>query len=196
MSCGAVVLAAGASTRLGSPKQIARLGMETLLDRTIRIAREADCAPIVVVLGANETVVRERCKLQDVVIVSNPDWAQGMGTSIARGATALLGARGILVMTCDMPAVSVEHLRNLVASGEMAASSYADRKGVPAFFPGEMVAELVRLNGEVGARELLHDASVVELPGGEIDVDTPGDLIRVRETFSPDSPCSRAVDSE
>jgi CTP:molybdopterin cytidylyltransferase MocA len=184
MKCGALILAAGASTRLGDLKQLARLGDETLLDRSIRIAREAGCAPIVVILGASEERIRSECKLPDVSLLSNPDWQQGMGRSISFGVGESGNVPGVLVMTCDMPAVTAEHLRALAASGTMSASSYAGRKGVPAYFPREMFPELLKLQGDAGARELLRSANAIKLTGGELDVDTPEDLEQARKKFA------------
>lgn len=183
MTCGALILAAGASSRLGHPKQLVRLGNETLLDRSVRIAREAGCIPVVVVLGAAEDQIRDQCTLQDVLIVSHQNWAQGMGTTISRGVRAFEDVQGVLVMTCDMPAVTADHLRILVASEQVAASAYGGRKGVPAYFPRDRFAELLELRGDVGARELLKFAHGVELPGGELDVDTSDDLAKARSLF-------------
>jgi len=183
MSCGALILAAGASKRLGLPKQVARLNGETLLDRTIRVAAEAGCAPVVVVLGAFEDLIREQCKLQDVSIVSNPAWAEGMGTSLSQGVRTFDDATGIFVMTCDMPAVTANHLRALAASGAVTASLYAGRKGVPAYFPSELFPGLLKIKGDVGAKEILQPAHGIELAGGEFDVDTPEDLAQARSLF-------------
>jgi molybdenum cofactor cytidylyltransferase len=183
MKCGALILAAGASTRLGHPKQLLRLGNETLLDRSVRIAREAGCAPVVVVLGASEDQIRDQCKLQDVLIVSHPDWAKGMGTTLSRGVQAFGNVQGVLVMTCDMPAVTAEHIRTLIASEQVAASSYGGRKGVPAYFPKDLFPNLVELKGDMGARELLQLAYEVELPDGELDVDTSEDLVKAQSMF-------------
>ena len=183
MMCGALILAAGASARLGQPKQLVRFGGETLLDRAIRIATEAGCAPVVVVLGAFEDMIRAQCELKDVSTVSNADWMEGMGTSLAQGVHELANAAGILVMTCDMPAVTVDHLRNLAGSMRMMASSYAGRKGVPAYFPNDFTPELAKLKGDVGARELLRLADAIELLGGDLDVDTFEDLARARTLF-------------
>jgi molybdenum cofactor cytidylyltransferase len=183
MRCGALILAAGASTRLGHPKQLIRLGNETFLDRSVRIAREAGCAPVVVVLGASEERIRDQCKLQDVLIVSHPDWAEGMGTTISRGVREFGDVQGILVMTCDMPAVTADHLGKLVASEQVAASSYGGSNGVPAYFPRDLFPELIDLKGDTGARELLRSAHGIELPGGELDVDTFEELEKARGIF-------------
>ena len=182
MRVAAVVLAAGASSRLGSPKQLVRLGEENLLERAIRVAREAGCEPVVVVLGASAEAIRSHCSLGEAQVVVNEGWASGMGGSIGVGVGALQDVDGCVVMTCDMPAVTAEHLR-LLMGGEATASSYAGRKGVPAYFPAGVFGELMALRGDVGARELLVGARAVELVGGELDLDTVGDLERVRGMF-------------
>jgi molybdenum cofactor cytidylyltransferase len=183
VSVAAVVLAAGASSRLGEAKQLVRLGAETLLERAVRVARDAKCSPVVVVLGASAALIRAQCELDDAIIVVNHDWADGMGSSIPVGVSALRDVDGCVVMTCDMPAVTAEHLRSLMASGELTASSYAGRRGVPAYFPVASFPLLVELHGDVGARDLLRSARCMELSGGELDVDTEKDLARARELF-------------
>jgi molybdenum cofactor cytidylyltransferase len=180
MTTAAVVLAAGASTRLGSPKQLVRLGSENLLERAVRVAREAGCSPVVVVLGASADLIQAECALGDALIVVNGEWASGMGSSVAAGVRALGEVDGCLVMTCDMPAVSSVHLRELAASGEVSASYYAGRRGVPAYFPAASFGELMELRGDAGAREVLFLARSVELVRGEVDLDTVSDLERVR----------------
>ena len=180
---GAVVLAAGASSRLGEPKQLATLGGETLLERAVRTAREAGCAPVVVVLGAGAERIRERCRLGDAVIAVNADWQTGMASSIRAGLAAVNGAEGVVLMTCDQPAATAEHLRALRSTGAVTASAYAGRRGVPAYFPAASFGELTRLTGDAGARELLREVRAVELAGGELDVDTAADLAAAERLF-------------
>jgi molybdenum cofactor cytidylyltransferase len=180
MKCGALILAAGPSTRLGRPKQLVILEGETLLERSVRIAKGAGCEPVVVVLGASQDLIRNQCKLQDVLIVSNPDWADGMGTSLSRGAREFEDVRGIVVMTCDMPIVTSAHLRALASSDEVTASSYAGQNGVPAYFPSESFPKLIALKGEAGARGFLRSAVGIELVDGELDIDTAEDLTRLQ----------------
>ncbi len=137
-----------------------------------------------VVLGASADLVRKTCSFQSAVIVDNERWEEGMGSSLRVGVSALgTDADGVVVTTCDMPAVSPEHLRKLMRTGEITASSYAGRRGVPAYFPREMFGQLLELHGDAGARELLKDARVVELADGELDVDTLEDLARARELY-------------
>lgn len=187
MSIAAVVLAAGASRRLGSPKQLEMLGEETLLERTVRVAREAGCSPVIVVLGAEYLQVIGNSALGDIVLVINDKWEEGMGSSVRLGVRtcgfAAKGAEGVVLMTCDQPAVTARHLRALMVGGEVRASRYAGRHGVPAFFPAKYFDGLMALSGDVGARELLGSAESVQLEGGELDIDTVADLERARKLF-------------
>jgi molybdenum cofactor cytidylyltransferase len=187
MSIATVVLAAGASKRLGQPKQLVMLGGETLLERAVRVAREAGCSPIVVVVGAEYVQVLSNCVLGDVVTVINENWREGMASSIRLGVRTLgivaKDAQGVLLMTCDQPAVAARHLCHLILKDEVKASRYAGKTGVPAFFPKTYFDRLMNLEGDAGARELLAEARYEELENGELDIDTPADLARARELF-------------
>jgi molybdenum cofactor cytidylyltransferase len=186
-SVAAVVLAAGASSRLGELKQLALLGEETLLERAVRVARAAGCSPVVVVLGAEYMQVLGNSQLGDTVPVINDEWEEGMASSIQLGVRTLAfvakDAEGVVLMTCDQPAVTAQHLRLLMIRFEVKASRYAERNGVPAFFPKKFFDRLMGLKGDAGARELLSAASYEELAGGELDVDTVEDLERARALF-------------
>jgi molybdenum cofactor cytidylyltransferase len=179
VNVGALILAAGASTRFGLPKQLATLRDETLLERSVRIAKEAGCVPVVVVLGSSEELIRSRCRLDGVLLVSNEDWAEGMGASLSRGVAVFESVTGIVVMTCDMPTVTADHLKALASSGEVTASSYANRRGVPAYFPSDVFPKLIALKGDAGARSFLQSVDAIALAGGDCDVDTPEDLARI-----------------
>ncbi|HEY1965598.1 MAG TPA: nucleotidyltransferase family protein [Acidobacteriaceae bacterium] len=187
MSLPTVVLAAGASTRLGEPKQLVMLGDETLLERAVRTAREAGCSPVVVVVGADYAQVLGNNVLGDAVTVINDQWKEGMASSIRLGVRTLgivaKDAEGVLLMTCDQPAVTAKHLLRLTLKAEVKASRYAGRSGVPAFFPKKYFDQLMKLKGGAGARELLAEARYEELENGELDVDTVADLERARELF-------------
>jgi molybdenum cofactor cytidylyltransferase len=180
-------LAAGGSSRLGSPKQLVRLAGETLLERAVRVAREAGCLPVVVVLGASYMEVLGNSQLGDVVPVINDKWEEGMASSIRLGVRALgfcaKDVEGVVLMTCDQPAVTVKHLFHLTLRAEVKASRYAGRNGIPAFFPKKHFDKLMALTGDMGARELLAEARYEELANGDLDVDTVEDLERVRELF-------------
>jgi CTP:molybdopterin cytidylyltransferase MocA len=190
MRTAAVILAAGASTRLGEPKQLITIHGETLLARTIRIAQESGADYVFVVLGANADALRPQA--HTATIVENPLWQQGMAISVRAGVTAANAYDAILLLTCDQPAVTSFHLAQLLAASEegkrIAASTYANRTGVPAIFPQRYFSELAALEGDNGARHLLqiYKQDVVEVPleNGELDLDTPESLEEIRRIWS------------
>lgn len=184
------MLAAGASRRLGEPKQIVKHKGETLLARALRAAAEAGAVPVIVVLGAQAAAIRAEVDLGKAIEAWNPDWERGLATSIHAGLRALgvaaPEAGGVLVMTCDQPYLSAEHLRRLMAefeacgSASIVASTYSGTRGTPAVFPCAAFEGLLALGGDRGARALLMSPPCplleVPFPGGEIDIDEPEDL--------------------
>jgi len=190
MSVVAIILAAGASSRLGRPKQLLHIGTETLLERAHRIALEAGAHPVFSVLGAHAAIIQASLSLHDTVVVHNDRWGQGISSSIHAGLHALQmqapQAAGALFMSCDQVRVTPDHLVQLIRTFEqqltptIVASSYAGIQGVPAVFPCAVFAHLLALTGDKGARSLLVNppAPVITLPleGGEVDIDLPSDL--------------------
>jgi molybdenum cofactor cytidylyltransferase len=190
---GALVLAAGASTRLGQPKQLVEVayggGRETLLRRTARLALEAGCGPVVVVLGACDEPCRETlARLPGVVILHNADWRAGMGTTLSLGIAAfreLPQVESVLVTVVDQPHVSAESLSRLLAVHQGSRTSataafYANRAGVPAIFRRRLFPALAGLTADQGARSLLGrlgpEVIAVPMPEADFDVDTAADL--------------------
>ena len=188
MRVAAVILAAGASRRLGEAKQLVRVGRERLLERALRVAEEAGCAPILVVLGARTEEIQAACDLGRASVAINVDWAEGMASSIRTGIAALeasgVNVDAAIVTGCDQPALTAEHLRALMGGG-VAASEYAGRRGIPACFPVDAFGALKGLSGDKGARDLLQEASVTagEMPDGELDVDTVEALAEARARY-------------
>lgn len=187
--CAAVVLAAGASTRLGQAKQLIEVGGESLLRRTARLAVAAGCAPVVVVLGSEADRMRTELTGVGVETVVNPEWLEGMGSSVRYGVSALGTGNAmpsdILLLVCDQPQLTGEHLQTLLAQSAaggaaITASQYGGRAGVPAVFAAEIVPELLQCTGDQGARDIIRrDATRVQLvpwPEGAVDVDRPEDL--------------------
>jgi molybdenum cofactor cytidylyltransferase len=190
MRVAAIILAAGASIRLGEPKQLITIHGETLLARTIRIAQESGVDQVFAVLGANSEVLRAQAHI--ATILENPLWQQGMATSIHTGVRAASAFDAILLLTCDQPAVTPFHLAQLLVASEegkhIAASVYAERTGIPAIFPQKYFPDLLALEGDQGARNLLraHQYEVVKvvLENGELDLDTPQSLQAIRRIWS------------
>ncbi|MEW5738037.1 MAG: nucleotidyltransferase family protein [Myxococcota bacterium] len=178
----AVVLAAGASTRLGRAKQLVEVHGETLVHRAARQALEAGCVSVVVVEGA--VSVASALGGLAVEVVRCEDWARGPGASLKRGVAALAGrADGLLVMLVDQPDVTAEDLRRLLdAPGDVAAAQYEGVLGVPARFSGEKVRVLAAVADERGAGPWLRahagEVTPVSMPSAARDVDTPDDLPR------------------
>jgi molybdenum cofactor cytidylyltransferase len=181
----AIVLAAGASSRFGSPKQFIRLGGETLLERAVRVVSEAGLSPIYGVISndfSHESVP------YPMISVVNPQAIEGIASSIRCGIRAVENVAatlsGSIILACDQPAVTVEHLKQLALGGpEVLASAYAGRKGIPAYFPKEVLRKLLALRGDTGAREFLKAAKAIDLPAGELDIDTIEDLDRARKFY-------------
>lgn len=200
----AVLLAAGASTRLGQPKQLLQLsafGGETLLDRAVTLAQAAGAAPIFVVLGAHAEEIHLKCELLNCILVRNEAWDEGMASSLRVGVAAVLenapAASGVMAMICDQPGLSAEHLRSLLDahqadSNRVVASRYAGRTGVPAIFPRGMFPALLELQGDQGARTLLQQSGTsvrtIDFPNGELDLDSPEDLQRLESGGSARPP--------
>jgi molybdenum cofactor cytidylyltransferase len=177
MNVPAVILAAGASRRMGQPKQLALLDNETLLERTAKLCKEGGLHPIIVVLGASAEAILGQVSLIDVMVVMNETWNEGMASSIRVGVSVLPpNVQGCVILTCDMPAVTAEHLNKLARCTELTASSYTQRRGVPAYFPKALFGKLLGLQGDMGARGLLAEGQEIALAGGGLDIDTPKDL--------------------
>lgn len=199
-SIGAVILAAGVSQRMGSPKQLLTFHGSSLLRHAVQTALASRCHPVVVVLGAHSARLRDEISDLPLTIVENPLWAEGMGSSIRTGIAALEeiseGAEGTVLMLCDQPFVSSQTLDSLIFVYEESqslavASEYAGSLGAPALFSRELFAELASLNSAEGAKQILkrHEQNVIRLPVPEAvwDVDTPADyerLIQVAETMA------------
>ncbi|WP_263374211.1 nucleotidyltransferase family protein [Granulicella aggregans] len=183
MKVAAIVLAAGASRRLGQPKQNILLGGETLLERTVRVAKLAGLDPVYVVVAPGQ----ELSSLPFATMLFNPNAPEGMAASIRTGVLAAGGdgAEGAVILACDQPAVTPEHLSSIVGDRTaIVASSYAGRKGVPAYFPAATFEQLLELRGDIGARQLISNVSAMELANGDLDIDTEEDLARAQTIYS------------
>jgi len=180
----AIVLAAGASARLGKPKQLIVISGETLLERAVRVALEAGLSPVIAVV--QDATLIETLKERGAQVLLNRRFYKGISTSIHTGVRWAEGikANGVVLMTCDQPAVTSGHLRELCAEPEViAGSGYAGRIGIPAYFPSSSFGELMKLCGDIGARELLREARSGSCEALGLDIDTEDDLKRARELF-------------
>ena len=185
VSCAAIVLAAGASTRLGQPKQLVLFQGESLLRHAVKLALAVNASPVLVVLGAHLEKCRAVLVDLPITILENADHATGMGSGLQLGIAALTtfkpGPERVLLLACDQPLLQPSHLQQLLraptASG-IAAAGYNGRTGVPAVFSQEHFPALASVTGDQGARTLLRTLSVtqVSMPEAAIDIDIPQDL--------------------
>jgi len=190
MSIGIILLAAGASTRLGQSKQLIQWKGETLLEKTSKIAIETGSEDIVVVLGANYSAHLSSIQHLPIQPVFNPNWETGMGSSLKSGLHFLLEKKGesldaILVLVCDQFLLKKEHLNRVLSAyretkAKIIASEYEDTLGVPVLFNKSLFKVLKNLKDEEGAKKVIQQFAnkIVEVPfpEGEFDLDTPEDL--------------------
>ncbi len=185
---GAVILAAGGSTRLGQPKQLLRHHGETLVRRAARAALGAGCLATVIVTGDEHEQIGLELSGLDVRMRHHREWQRGIGSSIRAGVEEVLlhhpALDAVLIMVCDQPFVSAELLVALIcaraqARTKAAACTYAGTTGVPALFDRSLFPALASLRDAQGAKAVLaslpSEVTHVEFPDGAIDIDTPAD---------------------
>lgn len=195
MSVGAVILAAGSSSRMGSPKQTLQFKGNSLLRRAALAALGATCSPVVVVIGANADLCRRELDGLDVSEAFNPNWETGMASSIRAGIEGLVSMEpdvaAAVVLLCDQPHVTSEVVSSLIsthhATGKsVVASAYGGGFGVPALFSKLLFPELTALEGLSGAKEIIKkhasSAHFLPFPEGGVDLDTPNDFACLLES--------------
>jgi molybdenum cofactor cytidylyltransferase len=185
---GGLLLAAGGSTRFGSPKQLVEFEGKTLIQRAAEALSGSGCTKIVAVLGADMDESRRQVKDLDLVIVENEDWRSGMSSSIKLGLSKLIELEpeleAVLITLMDQPKVTASHLTAFVDRfAEMRppviAAEYSGTKGVPALFSRELFDELLRLKDDKGARSIIRgglDVKTISLEEAAIDIDSLADL--------------------
>jgi molybdenum cofactor cytidylyltransferase len=191
----AIVLAAGASTRFGSPKQLARLDGRPMLHAVVSRAVDVAGHAVIVVLGAHAADIAPALRHTPATVVVNRDWESGLASSIRAGLARLPGsAEGVLLVLADQPAVTAEDLRRLAAAwrqqpNSVIASQYASTAGVPAVFPRWAFRDLADLHGDRGAQSLFHRhadrVARIPLPAAALDIDRPEDLLAYEAKRGP-----------
>lgn len=186
-----IILAAGASSRMGKPKQLLPYQGGSLLKHTIESAIASVCKPVIVVLGANAQQIRSEVTQPSVQVVENPQWNLGMSTSIRSGILSLESVDAAIIAVCDQPFLSSEIINLLVEAYHstekpIIASQYAETLGVPALFSHIFFSELAALEETVGAKHLinrhLNEVFCVPFPLGAVDIDTPKDYEQLQAT--------------
>ena len=184
-----LLLAAGASRRLGRPKQLLVFEGQTLVQRAVTSLSAVTSHRPRVVVQDHQTLgdFALKCAIEPIF---NARWRDGMGGSIAVGVAALpKDAQGVLITTVDQPLVSAAWLRQLIARwtedpGRPVACAYAGTVGIPALFPRSYFPGLRALGGDRGAKSLLtatdNPAALISCPDAAIDIDTVADWQALR----------------
>jgi len=184
-----IVLAAGAASRFGSTKQLATIDGITLVQRTCDVAAEVCKSNTVLVVGHDWQAVWEACQASEGFLVVNKEYNSGLGTSIAQTVRSVQHvADAIVVLLADQVLITSEHVRALLAAWDGAhdrivATAYADTVGAPVLFPSACFADLAKLEGDSGGRQLLSDerfqVTEIVFEAAAVDIDTPDDLKQI-----------------
>ena len=180
-----VILAAGASTRMGRPKMLLPVAGSTLLASAVTPHLAAGIGRVVVVLGPEAEAVRQGVGLPDdprLRVVVNGDWREGMASSLKRGLRECGPAQAVLVALGDQPGVTAERVGRIVDAWRpgvpLVVPVHDGRAGHPVLFARSLWSELEALSGDVGARDVVrrHAAEAVRVEWEPLaDLDTPAD---------------------
>jgi CTP:molybdopterin cytidylyltransferase MocA len=189
----AILLAAGAGSRFGGGKLLAKLNDMPLVEHVLVALEASPVDKTVVVVGADPDKLSEVCKPYRVRVVENPDWVEGMSTSVRAGLRALgPEVRAAIVLLADQPLVGAGAVGRLIeafeAGAKVAVATYGGEPRNPVLFSREVWPLLeAELSGDEGARPFLrrHPEMVTQVPCDEVgdpaDVDTAEDLRRLGE---------------
>lgn len=185
-SLGAILLAAGGSSRLGRPKQLVEIDGEPLVRRQARLLLALEPACVVVVTGAAREEVEAALAGLDVRFAHHPGWEGGMGTSIAKGIRLMPErVRGALLLLVDQYRLEAADLGRLIDAWSadplaVALAGWDGERGPPTLFPRSLFERLSRLRGDSGARPVLRKFKgrqiTVDMPHAALDVDVAEDL--------------------
>jgi len=183
---GIIILAAGSSSRMGELKQLMKYKNKTLLQHIVGEAILAGLHPLICVTGYQSDMIKNSLSDVNVMIVYNSHWAEGMGSGIAAGVRELKQSDvdSVILAVSDQPYVSAELFMTMIDRKEqsgrgIAACSYAGTLGTPVLFGRNYFDQLMSLNGNEGAKNIvksnLPDVCPVEFEKGKVDIDTKQD---------------------
>jgi len=187
----AILLAAGASRRMGQPKQLLPVGQRTLLEHVLSVVDPILAFPPIVVLGAQADRIRQRVRPPRVLWAYNPNWEEGMGSSLRKGIEHLMAhyprANPVFLLVVDQAGIYEAHLRALLnrfhpRERPLLASAYLETVGTPVLLDRRFLNTLLATEGDKGARWLLRtqteQLTSIPFPEGAFDLDTPEDYRR------------------
>lgn len=193
VSVGAILLAAGQAKRMGENGQhklLAEFDGVPLVRRSAIVLLASNASPVVAVTGHRQGDIEEALRGLDIGTLFNPSYLTGMASSVACGVShpPIAACDGVLVMLADMPGIAAAHINSVMqafqnSGGEaIVRASFCDKPGHPVLFPQVLYDRLIRLSGDVGAREVIADSKLPVItidigPAALLDVDTPTAII-------------------
>jgi molybdenum cofactor cytidylyltransferase len=182
-----IVLAAGKSSRMKTPKQLVKIGNNFLLEIVLSKAKAINMLHVYCVLGANDARIRREISSPNVHFIYNATFNEGLSSSIVTGISKIElqpDYKAVLILLGDQPAIEKEYLNAMIAlfskdTSKIIASNYGGKLGVPAIFPQRYFSKLKNMSGDFGAKEILHKNSEVRTLNKQtnfIDIDTEKDL--------------------
>ena len=194
-SCGIIILAAGASTRFGKPKQLLQYRGKTLLAHAINEAGNSNADAVVVVLGKDANLFKKEIDERKIRVAINSSWEEGMASSLRLGMDTLLKDKpyidAVIFMVCDQPHISSSILNKLIktqqkTTKQIVTCNYGDSMGPPALLHKKYFEELMKLSGDAGARKIIqknmNDVATILFPEGNIDIDTEEDYEKLKNS--------------
>ncbi|MEO5976319.1 MAG: nucleotidyltransferase family protein [Chryseolinea sp.] len=183
-----IILAAGSSSRMGTSKQMLEIDGEPLLIHAINVALASGASEVILVLGANEQLHLDLVRGLPVKLITNHYWKTGMGSSIKTGLHHVVSnfreSEAVVIMVCDQPAISTEHIKSLVSTflsskKPIIAASYSATVGVPVLFARSFFSNILMLPDDQGAKKIIvqfpDQVVMVDIPEASDDLDTPED---------------------
>ena len=192
---GAIILAAGASSRFGSPKQLLQWKEENFVDTCITVAKQAKLSPIILVLGAVAQPIKSQMRHTQIQVVVNEAWSEGQSTSLKSGLSALLErypeAFGTFFMLVDQPHTPsnlLEAMKDKAFSGVQIVLPTVDGQFTnPVYFSQACFDDLMTIKGDQGGRAIFSKYQVETVPwqdrGQARDIDTPQDYAELRALY-------------
>jgi CTP:molybdopterin cytidylyltransferase MocA len=185
---GGLVLAAGAATRFGAPKQLAELDGIPLLEHALRTMTAAPVGHVVVVLGSGAEEIAATVNLHGADTIVCSRWDEGQSASLACGLGQLASCEAVVVTLGDQPRLSADAIRRVIGARKphtaAVRATYGGNPGHPVLLERELFEPLRNVSGDKGARNLLLSVPMLDVPcddlGGGEDVDTPAELDALR----------------
>lgn len=187
-----IVLAAGGSSRFGSPKQLLPWRGTSVLNSVVSTAFDTGLAPVIVVLGANADQI-EPSLPKECVVVRNDAWPEGQSSSIRIGLAQLSEEiDGVLILLGDQPQVNPHFCSSIIQKGlecgKITIPYVNDRRANPVFFPKHTLKRLGQVTGDQGGRAIFSEFKVEYLPWLDdcmaLDIDTPEDYEKLKACYS------------